>query len=344
MTGEPVRQMRLLSILCIYAALGMSCDSGVGGNGAPTPVPPAQPDPPAVQQPVFDADRAFADLEAQCAFGPRVPGSEAHEQCREFLAQRLIDAGAQPYTQQFTSATGLSDTEYEFTNLLGIFSPDADGKVLLLGAHWDSRAKADEDPDPALRDQPVPGANDGASGVAVLLELMRSFSDHPPNRPIIVAFFDAEDQGARSSELPNSGWIIGSHYLADNWPEELPWPDQMILVDMVGADGRHNPDVGVPPMAIERFALKIELYSLQYAPNLVDEIWSLAHELGHEAFERTPGRHVIDDHLPFLRKGVEAINIIHFVPPEWHTTHDTPEHCSPDSLHQVGDTLLNYIY
>lgn len=337
--------MRVISILCIYAVLGMSCNAG-GGESEPTaPTPPVEaPAPPAVERPVFDGERAFADLVAQCDFGPRVPGSEAHSQCRDFLLQRLTDSGAEVVTQQFTSRTGLSDREYEFTNLLGRFSPDADGPVLLLGAHWDSRAKADEDPDPALRDQPVLGANDGASGVAVLLELMRAFEQSLPDRPIIVAFFDAEDQGAPDSDLPNSGWIIGSQYLADNWPDELPWPEQMILVDMVGADGQHNPAVGTPPMATDEFLLKMERYSLQYAPNLVDEIWSIAEDLGHEAFVREAGRHVIDDHLPFLRRGVEAINIIHFVPAEWHTTHDTPEHCCPTSLHQVGDTLLKYIY
>ncbi len=281
---------------------------------------------------------------AQCDFGPRAPGTDGHARCRDFLEQRLQDAGAQVVTQDFTSRTGLSDREYDFTNLLGLFSADAEGPVLMLGAHWDTRAKADEDPDPALREEPVLGANDGASGVAVLLELMRSFSEVPPPRPVIVAFFDAEDQGARDSDLPDQGWIIGSRYLTDNWPEELPWPDQMLLVDMVGGDGEHNPAVGTPPRATDEFVLQMERYSLQFAPDFVDEIWSIAEELGHDAFRREAGHYVIDDHLPFLRKGVEAINIIHFVPPEWHTTHDTPENCSPDSLHQVGDTLLEYIY
>lgn len=340
--GIAVNRMRLLSILCIYAALGMSCNSDGGVPQAPPPI--VTPDPEPVQQPVFNADRAFADLVAQCDFGPRAPGSEGHELCRDFLLQRLNASGARVVTVPFTSSTGLSNQQYQFTNLLGLFSAEADGPVLLLGAHWDTRARADEDPDPALRDQPVLGANDGASGIAVLLELMRSFAEFPPERPIIVAFFDAEDQGAPDSDLPNAGWIIGSQYLVDNWPEQLPWPEQMILVDLVGADGEHNPAVGTPPMATDEFVLKIERYSLQYAPNLVDEIWGIAEQQGHEAFQRVAGRHVIDDHLPFLRRGVEAVNIIHFVPAEWHTTHDTPENCSPDSLFQVGDTLLNYIY
>ncbi|MGI5817493.1 MAG: M20/M25/M40 family metallo-hydrolase [Armatimonadota bacterium] len=331
--------MRLLATICIYAVLGASCSSG--GNGTP----PVDPPPTAPQRPAFDAERAFADLEAQVAFGPRIPGSEAHQDCLQFLIERLEDAGAQVVTQQFSARTALGgDEQYDFTNVAGLFAGDARGDVLLLGAHWDSRAKADEDPDPALRDQPVPGANDGASGVAVLLEIARAFTETAPRRPVILAFFDAEDQGASGSDLRDGGWIIGSRQMAENWPRELPWPDEMILVDLVGGDGEHNPAVGVPPMAVERFSLLMEGNSLHSAPNLVDRIWTIAEERGHEAFERRQGRYVIDDHVPFIERGVPSIDIIHFVPPEWHTTHDTPENCSPDSLHQVGDTLLEYIY
>ncbi len=330
--------MRVLAALCVYAALGASC--GSGGGPAPVPIQP----PPAVERPAFDAQRAFDDLEAQCDFGARVPGSDAHDRCLQFLLQRLTDAGARVVTQDFSSATGLSEQEHDFTNLLGLFAEDAPGEVLLLGAHWDSRARADEDPDPANRDRPVPGANDGASGVAVLLELTRAFADIPPPRPVIVALFDAEDQGGYGSSLPNSGWIIGSQRLADDWPDDLPWPDQMILVDLVGGDNEHNERVGTPPRSNDHFDLPIEGNSLENAPNLVDQVWSIAERLGHDAFERTPGRHITDDHVPFQRAGVEAIDIIEFVPPEWHTIDDTPEHCSPDSLLQVGDTLLEFIY
>ncbi len=332
-----VNRMRLLATLCAYAALVSSCNSGGGPAPAPQPPPP-------VQRPAFDAARAFADLEAQCAFGPRAPGTQAHDDCRAFLLARLQDAGARVVVQDFTATTALSDTQYEFTNLLGIFAEDAPGDVLLLGAHWDSRARADNDPDPALRDRPILGANDGASGVAVLLEMMRGFAAVAPPRPVIVVFFDAEDQGAPGSNLPNSGWIIGAQYLADHWPPELPWPDEMILVDLVGGDNEHNDRVGTPPGSDDVFSLPIERNSLTRAPALVDRIWSIAERLGHDAFKRDPGVHIIDDHVPFQEAGVEAIDIIEFFPPEWHTTDDTPEHCSADSLRQVGDTLLEYIY
>jgi hypothetical protein len=331
--------MRLLAAICVYAMLGASCSSGGGGTDpAPDPDPPVAP-PPSQQR------RAFDDLEAQVAFGPRIPGSQAHEDCRQFLVGRLQDAGARVVTQQFSSQTPLGgDAVYDFTNIAGLFSADADGAPLMLAAHWDSRAKATRDPDPALRDQPVPGANDGASGVAVLLEIVRAFTEQAPDRPVMIVFFDAEDQGESTSGWPDGGWILGSRYMAANWPGDLPWPDQMILLDLVGGDSEHNPRVGTPALSDDVFSLPIERNSLREAPDLVDQIWSIADDLGHEAFDRTPGRTVTDDHVPFLEAGVEAIDIIEFVPPEWDTTDDTPEHCSPDSLGQVGDTLLEFIY
>lgn len=331
-----VRMMRLLATLCVILTLGASC----GGGGEVVPAPPA---PPAPQRPAFDAERAFADLEAQVAFGPRVPGSDAHERCEEFLRQRLAEAGARVVTHEFRSATALSDTEYDFANVLGVFAEDAPGDVLLLGAHWDSRAKADEDPDPALRDRPVPGANDGASGVAVLLEIARAFQTNEPPRPVIIAFFDAEDQGG-TSPMPYAGWIIGSRTLVAEWPNDVPWPGEMILVDLVGGDEEHNPRVGTPGLSNDVFDLKMEQRSLQAAPDLVDRIWTIAERRGHEGFERTVGHAITDDHVPFIEAGVPAVDIIEFVPPEWHTVDDTPEHCSANSLEQVGDTLLEFIY
>lgn len=329
-----VTRMRVLAALCVYAALGASCS---GGGSAPQPPPP-------IQRPAFEAQRAFADLQLQCDFGPRAPGTAAHTQCAQFLLGRLQASGGRVVTQEFTSATGLSATRHQFTNLLAIFSEGEPGKVLLLGAHWDSRAVADQDPDPARRNQPILGANDGASGVAVLLEIMRAFAQHSPPRPVIIAFFDAEDQGSADSTLPDSGWILGSRHLAEHWPTDLPWPAEMILLDLVGGDNEHNDRVGTPPGSDDVFRLPIERNSLEQAPDLVDRVWTVAERLGHAAFVRETGQTIIDDHIPFLETGVEAIDIIEFVPPEWHTTDDTPEHCSAASLRQVGETVLEFIY
>jgi len=337
-----VNYMRIIAAICVYAMLGASCSSG---GGATDTAPPINP-PPAQQRPAFDQGRAFDDLETQVAFGARIPGSDAHADCLQFISGRLVDAGAQIVTQEFSSRTPLGgDAEYDFTNVAGLFSADAPGDVLMLAAHWDSRAKADHDPDPALRDDPVPGANDGASGAAILLEIARAFKQQAPDRPVILAFFDAEDQGDRmTAEWPEGGWILGSREMATNWPAALPWPDQMILLDLVGGDNEPNPRLGTPGVSDNQFRLPIELNSLREAPNLVDEIWTIAERLGNDAFVRSGGTSVIDDHIPFQEAGVAAIDIIEFVPPEWHTTDDTPEHCSASSLGQVGETLLEYIY
>lgn len=337
-----VRKMRLLAAICVFAALGSSCSSG---GGDVTVDPPTPPPPPPVQRPAFDEARAFADLEAQCAFGARIPGSQAHEDCLAFLIDQLTQAGAQVVTQEFSSRTALGGQQvYDFTNVAGLFAVDAPGQPLLLGAHWDSRALADEDPDPALRTQPVPGANDGASGVAILLEMARAFAGDAPPRPVIIALFDAEDQGGSGSNLPDGGWIIGSREMVNNWPEALPEPSQMILLDLVGGDSEPNPRLGTPGVSDDRFSLPIERNSLANAPDLVDQIWTIAERLGHDAFERTSGRSITDDHIPFVQAGVESVDIIEFVPPEWHTTDDTPEHCSADSLDQVGETVMEFVY
>ncbi len=328
--------MRLLAALSLCLVLGASC-SHDAGTQEPLVPPPGQ------ERPAFDRARAFADLEAQCDFGPRTPGSEAHEQCKQFLLGRLNQLADRTVVHDFSAETALGGT-YDFSNLLGIFGEHEEGEVLMLGAHWDSRAKATQDPDPARRDQPVPGANDGASGVAVLLEMARAFAEKAPPRPVIIAFFDAEDQGQEGYDAPQSGWAVGSRRLAGEWPEALPWPDELILLDLVGGDNQHNPRVGLPPYANDRFDLPMELNSLQQAPSLVDRVWTAAEGLGHAAFERRQGRAISDDHIPFQEAGVQAIDIIDFAPPEWDTTDDTPEHCSPDSLWQVGDTLLEFVY
>lgn len=330
----------LLGFLAMLLMAG--CTTCGGGNQAtaPQPLPPAP-----VLRPQFDRARAFAALEQQCAFGPRSPGSEGHAQCAAWLAAQLEETAGPDnvYVQRFTSRTPLGGP-YEFQNMLAVFAPTASGSPLLLGAHWDTRPIADEDPDPRNRATPVLGANDGASGVAVLLELARLMKTTPPPRPVMIALFDAEDSGSRGvTAFPYLGFCIGSDYLAGNWPTAFPRPAEMILLDMVGRGRHRNPRLQ-PEGEIGGPEFKLEGYSLQAAPGLVDAVWSAAQRLGHDAFKRVPGPTVIDDHLPFIERGIPAVNIIHFAPPEWHTIDDTPEHCSPDTLFQVGDTLVELLW
>ncbi|HUS80541.1 MAG TPA: M28 family peptidase [Armatimonadota bacterium] len=330
--------MRILAMLSFCAALAASCGNHAGPQVEPPPPPPAD------ERPAFDQARAFADLQAQVDFGPRVPGTQAHADCLQFIIDHVTDAGGRVVLSEFTATTPLVPDEQSYTNVLGVFGEDKAGEVLMLAAHWDSRAKADHDPDPAKRNQPVPAANDGASGVAVLLEIARGFAEQAPPRTVILAFFDAEDQGMTGSGLPLSGFAVGSRHLAGNWPDTAPWPDEMILLDLVGQDNVHNPAVGLPGWSNDVFDLPEERYSVDNAPDLVDRVWSVGERLGHSAFQRRVRSAISDDHVPFQEAGVEAIDIVDFAPPEWHTTHDTPENCDPASLYQVGDTLLEFIY
>ena len=298
-----------------------------------------------MQLPAFDAQRAFADLEQQCAFGSRMPGSPGHQAQLQWMISALTPLADQLIQQPFNAPTAFGGP-YDFTTLIAVFAGEAPGTTTVIGAHWDTRPQADEDPDPQLRTQPVPGANAGASGVAILLELARIFSEHPPHHPVYLAYFDAEDSGKSSSDLPYLGFCIGSAYMANNWPEQLNAPDRVIVLDLVGGQSQHNPRVPVRTDlgGNDYFDVRIERYSQQAAPGLVDQIWDIAETLGHDAFQRHVHTYVIDDHLPFILAGIPAVDIIDFVPPVWHTTDDVPEYCSPDALRQVGETMLGLVY
>ncbi len=325
-----------LSLIALGVLAG--CTTCGGGGSALTPPPP-----PPAGRPEFDRSLAFSALTAQCDFGPREPGSQGHEDCRAWLVQQLTAVADSVVTQDFTSRTPMGGP-YQFQNILGLFGTGQPGKPLLLGAHWDTRPVADQDPNPANQNTPILGANDGASGVAVLLELGRLMKQQVPSRPVIVAFFDAEDSGiGGTTSFPHQGFCIGSEYLASHWPASVARPGEMILLDIVGTDQLNNPrlqkdgSTGGPEF-------KLEGNSLRSNPTLVNAIWSAAEQRGHKAFKRVTGQTITDDHVPFINRGIPAVDIIHFVPAEWHTVDDAPAHCSADTLYQVGDTLVDVIW
>jgi len=316
----------LVCLLCLIAGC-TSC--GGGGGTAPTATPP-------VTYPTFDQIRAFNDIKAQCDFGPRVPGSQAHTDCKAFLQTELAkhtDSGT-VVSQGFTSKTPLGGaTTYSFTNIIGLFGSAHPGNALLLLSHWDARPVADEDPNMGARSQPVMAANDGASGVAVLLELARAFKVQAPPHPVILMFVDAEDSGTAGSAFnAYEGFCIGTDYYAKHLPAGVPRPSQAILLDMVGARSG--------------FHLYKEGFSRDSNPVLLAQVWAAAAAGHHDGFKSANGTYVIDDHRPLIDAGIPSIDIIHWDPPpaEWHTTHDTLANCSADSLNQVGDTLLRAIY
>ena len=278
-------------------------------------------------QPAFEADRAFKYLQKQCEFGPRPPGSVAHKQTRDYLVAELRKFAREVVTQDFTQQ--VTAGKLNLTNIIATFGPvGADLKPVhtekvLLAAHWDTRPFADRDPDPQKRHLPILGANDGASGVAILLELSRAFHLEPPDVQVIMVLFDGEDYGKTMSEM-----LLGSRYFARNMDDR--WrPEYGILIDMVG-----DKDLDI----------YIEPNSARAAPDIVKKVWNRAKKLRLKGIYAEPGPAVMDDHIPLIRAGVKCIDIIDFNYPYWHSVEDTPDKCSPESLETVGKLLLDVIY
>ena len=263
----------------------------------------------------FDADRAYRDLVTQCEFGPRVPATQAHAECARWLTQTLYDCADAVSVQPFTRTVG--GKALPLSNIVATFNPAGTGHVL-LAAHWDTRPTADRDPNPANRSRPIPGANDGASGVAVLLEIARALKAHPPTRRVTIVLFDGEDYGPTAKDM-----FVGSKHFARTF--EGPKVEWAVLLDMVG-----DRDLKIRP----------ERFSVQGAPAVVDRIWTAAEKAGASAFVRDPGPAVLDDHVFLLDRGIPCIDIIDFDYPYWYTLADTPNKCTPDSLAQVGRAIL----
>jgi glutaminyl-peptide cyclotransferase len=276
--------------------------------------------------PEFDGARAMAHVQTQVAFGPRVPGTEAHRRCGDWLAEELSRHSKAVRRQSFYHVrpgdSQKADTMQLF-NLMASFRTESTRRLAIC-AHWDSRPWADEDPDTANHSQPVPGANDGASGVAVCLELARLLGTVEPPFGVDLLLFDAEDQGERGDAQE---YLIGSRWFVSQARNYRPVA--VILLDMIG-DSSLN--------------ISREAYSDSLAPALVDLIWHTADSLHLDGFVDSVGYHVIDDHLPFVLNGIPAVDLIDFDYPAWHTVADTPEKVSARSLEAVGRVLTTLVY
>jgi hypothetical protein len=273
--------------------------------------------------PDFDEDHAFFLLEAQCALGSRDPGSWGHEQCLEFLKRELGYWTDTVFVQPFDYYSEDQKLTLQLTNIIGRIAPKENARILLC-AHWDTRPIADQDPDPKNHKTPILGANDGASGVAVLLEIARRCALQSPKIGVDFVFLDGEDYG-REGVLDD--YCIGSKHFAKNIPN--PYPRFGILLDMVG-----DRDLKISK----------EQISTNLARDVVEKVWSAARDLHIKSFDQTVGRSVYDDHLALNEAGIPTINIIDFDYPVWHTLRDTPSACSAKSLDDVGRVLLQVIY
>ncbi len=270
---------------------------------------------PLLAAPAFDAQRAYRDLVKQCDFGPRLPNTPAHQQCADWLVAQLRPLADSVTRQQFTAT--VAGKPLRLTNIIATLNPRG-AEHVLLAAHWDTRPIADQDPDPKKRAWPVLGANDGASGVAVLLEVARALKAHPPRQKVTIVLFDGEDYGPGADDM-----FLGSSYFAKHCQGTLPhWG---VLLDMVG-----DKDLCLP----------VEATSQQRAPQVVARLWNAAARAAAPAFVRSIGPAILDDHIPLLDRGIPCIDVIDIDYPAWHTTADTPDKCSPASLAQVGRTVL----
>ena len=338
-SGRTVGQYMFLAMACaaiaLSAALG-ACTGKTSGTATSDTIAlkPA---------PQFCTDSAMAFVEAQCRFGARTPMSTAHDSCCSWIAAEFRRLGAAVAFQNIV-AEGYDSTIMHGTNIMASINPESIDRVL-LSAHYDSRYWADNDPDAANHHLPVMAANDGASGVAVMLEMARAMTQMPISYGVDFVCFDLEDQGiprwAETDEEPAdpySYWCLGSR----KWAEQAYFGGYRarfaVNLDMVG--GRNA-----------RFAM--ESYSLRFARPVVDMIWHVAHQIGYgDTFPLEEGGSVMDDHVSLYQYAhIPAIDIVPHVTGQrssfgdtWHTVHDTPANIDASVMKAVGQVLLQVLY
>lgn len=291
-------------------------------------------------KPVFNEDSAYAFVQKQVEFGPRVTGSQASAQCGQWLVDKLSQYGAADVQQQRAQVKASDGTKLDMANISARFNPEASNRMLLM-AHWDSRPWADQDPDPQNRRKAIDGANDGASGVGVILELARQMSLKQPRIGVDVLLVDAEDYGPHADEErgddDSDAWALGTQYWVENPTFPLTDIQYGVLLDMVGGKN----------------AVFAREYHSEYAAKpIVDKVWSAARKAGvQQRFDDTVGGAVVDDHVYLLLAGVPVIDIIEGAhpetgsfPPYWHTLSDNMDNIDPATLKAVGSTLIQLIY
>lgn len=298
--------------------------------------PVADPNAPKVGN--FSADTAFAYIEKQLAFGPRVPNTPAHKVTRDWLIQEFQRLGAKVTPQDF-KATAYTGTELSGTNIIASYKPENPNR-LILAAHWDSRHISDRDPDPANQKKGVPAADDGASGVAVLLEVARQLQANPIELGVDLILFDLEDYGDDNNETEEGAafWCLGSQHWSRN-PHASDYRARYgILLDMVGAKGAQFLKEGT---------------SMRYAPDKMNKVWQLAQAMGYSSYFRNePTGGIIDDH--YFVNQIAQIPMIDIINrpggtesgfgPHWHTQNDNISIIDKNTLKAVGQVVLAVLY
>lgn len=326
--------LKKFTIISLVVLTIFSCDNKQNSKPAAQPAPQAKQ----VVIPQFNADSAYNYVAKQLEFGPRVPGSEAHKQCAEWFIDFFNEKADTVYVQDFRTRL-YNGNGIDGKNIIAAFNPEAK-KRILLAAHWDSRPFADHDPDEKNWNTPIDGANDGASGVGVLMEIARLMKETPTNVGVDIILFDLEDYGAPYylNLMTNDDWALGSQYWSKN-PHIYNYRAYFgILLDMVGAPNAKFPK---------------EYYSQQFAPALSNDVWRIAREIGYsDYFTNELGHPINDDHIYVnVHARIPMIDIIHLENnsessfyPYWHTVKDNIEQIDPKTLGMVGDVVVNVIY
>jgi Zn-dependent M28 family amino/carboxypeptidase len=283
--------------------------------------------------PAFEAKNAYQYIKEQIKLGPRAPNSMAHAAALNYLTNTLSKFTQTVIKQPFTY-TGYNGEKLKFTNVIAKFNPK-DKNRILISAHWDSRPRSEQAKDPAKRKLPVLGANDGASGVGVILELARILSENKIDYGVDLVLFDGEDYG-KESDLSN--FSLGSKYYSSKIINDT-YPAFGVLLDMVGDKDAQ---------------FSIESNSKDYAPDIVNMFWNKAAQIGADKFTFSTSQPIYDDHIPLNQAGIKTIDIIDSeligadTPNErrnyWHSDKDTIENIGVETLQQVGDVLINIIY
>ena len=303
----------------VRGAAGLALLALVGGCAEPEP-----------ERPAFDGAAALELVQRQVAFGPRVPGTDAHRQALDFFVEYLRPRADSVRVESFEHVVVQGDT-LRLSNVVASFAPAARSSFL-LAAHWDTRPVAEKDPDPARRGEPIPGANDGASGVAVLLQLadVLSRSGPPEGYGVDLVLLDGEDYGhePETNATRTDDMYLGAKAFAKAHPDYRPLFG--VLLDLVG---------DADPLFLQ------EAYSLELAPEAVQRVWSAARESGYEEYfeERSMG-YITDDHVFLNDAGIRTIDLIDFDYPAWHTHADAPDKISATTLDMVGEVMLEVLF
>lgn len=318
--------LAIVFMLVSFAA----CNSNKSGEA--TTDEPATPV--TLVSPQFNADSAFNYTKAQVDFGPRIPSTEAHAKCAVYLENKLKSFGGQAFVQTAPVKTYDGKT-HQLKNIIAAFYPEKKQRIL-ISAHWDARPFSDKDPDEANRNKPFDAANDGASGVAVILEIARQIQLKEPEVGVDFILWDIEDYGNVNDESANElSWCIGSQYWAKNPPVKGYKPLYAINLDMVGGENA-------------QFAM--DEISRKYAPDVVQKVWSIAGEIGYSNyFINLNSGNLIDDHYWVNQAGIPCIDIIHFTDEggfykNWHTQFDNMAHIDRNTLKAVGQVVMETIY